>query len=69
MSVRGAVGMNVADRNAILIKRWREGVATADIAARLGMEPRKVLEAVRRLRRRGVEMPSRSTMHVPRSES
>mgnify|MGYP001612866853 FL=1 len=47
------------EREAILIKRWREGVATDDIAAQLGMTQRRVHEAVRRLRRRGVDMPSR----------
>lgn len=62
MSARGAVGMAQSDRDAIIVLRWREGVASEDIAASVGMAPRQLRERIRRMRRKGVDLPSRSTI-------
>ena len=63
---RGAVGMNVEIRDAIIVKRWNEGVASEYIAGAVGLTPRKLREAVRRMRRRGVTLHDRS--HGVRNE-
>jgi len=59
MSVAGSVAMSRATSDALIVRRWREGLTMAQIGARLGMSPEALRRRITRLRRAGVDLPRR----------